>query len=434
MHDVVLVVDREGIYRKIAPTNPGLLTRPPEELLGRNLRDVFPAETAEAFRGVMEQVLDTKQNKQIEYQLMVNGRSVWFQTTLSPLNADSTLWVAHDISNRKQAEQALQTAEANYRSIFENATVGIYQSAPRGGFLSVNPIMARIFGYDSPEEMLSSIASIEKQYYVNPADRHEFQRLLLEQGEVRELITENRRKDGGHIWVQENARAIKDGNGNILRYEGFITDITERKQAEDELRRAKEALETANLDLLESVERERLLACTDGLTGLCNHRYLFELAEREFHAAVRYQRSLTFLMFDMDGFKQVNDTLGHAAGDKLLVRVAQTVVAQVRASDVVARYGGDEFIVLLPHASASQALPIAERIRASVEGLRLDASHADEEPLAITLSIGISEMQHMPSDENVERIIQRADDALYKAKRSGRNRTVIFGQDEAGAT
>ncbi len=430
MQDVVLVIDWEGVYRKIGPTDPGLLVRPPEELLGKNLSDVFPAAQAEDFRRVVQRVLETNQTTQIEYELDIGGQAVWFQATITPLDEDSTLWVAHDITRRKQVEEALRIAEASYRSIFENAPVGIYQSTPDGRFLSANPVMASIFGYESPEEILANIVSIENQFYVDPASRVEFRRLMMEHGEVHEFISLYKRKDGRQIWVQENSRAVKDADGNILYYEGFITDITQRKQAEEELRRAKDELETANLDLLLSLEREKQLACTDGLTGLYNHRHFFELAAREFHAAVRHQRPLTFLMFDMDDFKQVNDTLGHAAGDKLLAMVAQTAVAQLRASDVVARYGGDEFIVMLPHASAQQALPVAERIRARVAAIRLDASRDDKEPFTIALSIGISEMQLEPADESVDRVIQRADEALYTAKHSGRNRTMIFGQEK----
>ncbi|NUQ86634.1 MAG: PAS domain S-box protein [Anaerolineales bacterium] len=426
MHDVVLVIDREGVYRKIGPTNPSLLVRPPAELLGKNLRDVFPSSEAETFRAVAEEVLQTNQVAHVEYELLINGQPVWFQATISPLDAETTLWVAHDITGRKEMEEALRTAEANYRSIFEYATVGIYQSTPEGRSLRANPMMARIFGYDSPEDFINGIASMEMDYYANPADRQEFQRRITDEGEVHGLISENKRKDGAHIWTQESARVVRDANGNILYYEGFVADITERKRAEEELQRARDALEEINRELQGSLEREKLLACTDGLTGLYNHRHFFELAAREFHAALRHRRPLAFLMFDMDEFKGVNDSLGHAAGDRLLARVAEAAVAQVRASDVIARYGGDEFIALLPHASAQQALPVAERIRASVASLRIEGMEKIPE---ITLSIGIAELVREPPDEKVERVIQRADEALYAAKAQGRNRTVVYGTE-----
>ena len=558
MQDVVMVIDREGVYRKIAPTNPSLLVRPPEELLGKNLKEVFAAEKAEASHQLIQQVLDTKQTTQIEYELMINGRSMWFQATISPLSADSTLWVAHDISNRRRMEEALRSAEARYRSIFESATVGIYQSTPEGRLLSVNPFMAHMFGYASPEEMLAGINDIGTQIYRDPTRRQEFRRAMNEQGVIKEFINEERRKDGTWIWTSTTGRAVKDDTGNILYYEGFQTDITnrqraeevveeernllftlinnlpdriyvkdiqgrkiisntadwqasgekrfedvlgktdfdtypaelaarfwaddkavldsgqpiinheepgldsqgsriwtlttkvplrdkggqiiglvgighdtsDRKQAEEELRRAKDDLETVLLKLQQSLERETLLASTDGLTGLCNHRHFFELAAREFQAAVRYQYPLAFLMFDLDLFKQINDTLGHTAGDKLLVDVAQAAAAQVRASDLVARYGGDEFIVLLPHASAQQALVVAERIRMGVAAIPVDGLRDKKELFTVTLSIGITEMQREPADNNLEGIIQRADAALYKAKRSGRNRVEIWAGAE----
>jgi diguanylate cyclase (GGDEF)-like protein/PAS domain S-box-containing protein len=428
MQDIVLVIDREGVYRKVAPTNPGLLVKPLEELLGRNLKDVFPPEQAEAFRGVGERVLETKQSAQIEYQLNVNGKTVWFQATISPLDAESTLWVAHDISGRKQMEESLRTAEERYRSIFENAVEGIFQSLPEGRFISVNTAFARMLGYDTPEELVESITDIASQLYVDSPRRADYKRMLAEKGVVTGFEFQMKRKDGRTIWVTENSRAVKDANGNILYYEGFLTDITERRQAREDLRRAKEALESANVELEQALEREKLLACTDGLTGLCNRRYFFELAAREFHAAIRHKRPLVILMFDMDDFKMVNDTLGHAAGDTLLEQAAQTAVSQLRASDVVARYGGDEFIVMLPHATARQALPIAERIRAAVASLRVEGAKG---AIAITLSMGIAELSHEPPDESVDRVIQRADEALYAAKAQGRNRTVIFGADDA---
>jgi diguanylate cyclase (GGDEF)-like protein len=209
-----------------------------------------------------------------------------------------------------------------------------------------------------------------------------------------------------------------------------LIDITERKQVEEELRHAKSALEMANLELQRILQHEKLLACTDGLTGLYNRRHFFKLAEREFQAALRYHQPLALMMFDMDDFKWVNDTFGHLAGDNLLVNVAQTTVRHVRSVDVVARYGGDEFIVLLPKASARQAFSIGERIRAAITAIVVESA---KELFTVRLSIGIAEVQQEPVDENIEHVIQRADRALYKAKRLGRNRTVIFDEDEPGA-
>jgi len=210
-------------------------------------------------------------------------------------------------------------------------------------------------------------------------------------------------------------------------------EVAERKETEVKLRQAIGEVESITRELRQLLAREELLARTDGLTGLCNHRHFFELATREFHVAVRYRRPLAFIMFDMDNFKQINDALGHAVGDKMLMTVAQTASAQVRASDVLARYGGDEFIVMLPHTSVRQAFPVAERIRASVAAILVDALCDDKAPLAVTLSIGIAETRLDPVDENVECVIQRADKALYAAKQSGRNRTVVFDMDKTGA-
>jgi diguanylate cyclase (GGDEF)-like protein len=200
-------------------------------------------------------------------------------------------------------------------------------------------------------------------------------------------------------------------------------EIAERNQSQMELHRAKELLETANQDIKESLEREQLLARTDGLTGLYNYRYFFEIASREFSASLRYQRVFSIIIFDTDHFKQVNDTLGHLAGDKLLVTLAQTLAAQMRGTDVPARYGGDEFVILLPETRALQAFQIAERIRVNVETALREVNQGR---FVNTLSMGVAELCTDPVDKNIEQVVQRADQALYQAKQAGRNRTVIF--------
>jgi PAS domain S-box-containing protein len=168
-----------------------------------------------------------------------DGRVIDVEVTSHTLEFNgrkAALVMAQDVTERKQAEKDRQTAEAGYRAIIENAPVGIFQSTPEGRFLSVNPFMARIYGYASPEEMLASITDITNQIYVDPANRREFQRQLAEHGEVREFAKEIYCKDGRRSWTLTSARAVREAGGKILYYEGFLTDITARKHAEDQLR------------------------------------------------------------------------------------------------------------------------------------------------------------------------------------------------------
>jgi diguanylate cyclase (GGDEF)-like protein len=199
----------------------------------------------------------------------------------------------------------------------------------------------------------------------------------------------------------------------------------ERKRTEKKLSHDKESLEEVNRKLEQTLEHTQLLASTDSLTNLYNYRRFFEMATREFRSSLRYQRQLTILMLDVDHFKHINDTFGHPIGDKVLVMVAQSVATKLRDIDLLARYGGDEFIILLPQTDAEQALPAAERIRDTVADLCVES---DKGPLSVTLSIGIAEMWREPVDQCVESIVKRADRALYVAKAEGRNRITTYSQ------
>ncbi|HEY6166825.1 MAG TPA: histidine kinase dimerization/phosphoacceptor domain -containing protein [Verrucomicrobiae bacterium] len=138
---------------------------------------------------------------------------------------------------REAAAQALDLAEARYRSIFENAVEGIYQTTPEGRFVIANPALARIYGYDSPEELILDVTDIAHQIYVDPERRAELQRLMQEQRVVSAFEMRARRKNGELIWVSTNARAVRDQSG-ALRYEGTVEDITQRKEAEQQLNAA----------------------------------------------------------------------------------------------------------------------------------------------------------------------------------------------------
>ena len=183
---------------------------------------------------------------------------------------------------------------------------------------------------------------------------------------------------------------------------------------------AEEALRETERKLRESLEREQVLARTDGLTGLINRRHCLELADHECAVARRYGVPLAVVLFDIDGFKMVNDSLGHQAGDEILKEVARRAGEELRAADVLARYGGEEFIVLLPESTAPKAAVLAERIRIAIAGKDI---HTTAQTATITISAGVSHTES--NSDRVEDLIRRADQALYDAKGKGRNCVVI---------
>jgi PAS domain S-box-containing protein len=127
-------------------------------------------------------------------------------------------------------EQELRTAEEKFRSIFENAIEGIFQTTQDGRFKSANPALARIYGYNSPEELIRQLSDIERQLYVDPNRRREFMQIMEEKGEVSDFVSQAYRQDGSVIWISEHARVARDASGRVLYYEGTVEDITARRE------------------------------------------------------------------------------------------------------------------------------------------------------------------------------------------------------------
>ncbi len=491
------------------------------------------------------------------------------------------IWVQEDITERKKSEEALRQAEAKYRSIFENAVEGIFQTTTDGNYLIANPMLARIYGYDSPSELISTVRDIEQQLYVDPNRRIEFMKILQKNDAVWNFESQIYRKDRSIIWISENARAIRDEHNQLLGYEGTVEDITQRKEAENELfkrdillqgiaeamnylltdsnhkQAVMKALETLgktagvdrvyicethphhptqeiatsmrfewtrdlieptinqpsrqnqpyhNLGMTFVYETLSMGISVNGLTrdfppltrqfleqyGIlsilmvpilvnqkfwgyvgfddCHHHRYWTKGEELILMAIaasiggslqRYQaeemmrhqafhdrltnlpnrmlfdhrlpialenaktrgHKLAVCFLDLDRFKLINDSLGHAIGDQLLQHTATRLHHCLREGDTIARWGGDEFILLLPHVNTHEdAAKVAGRILESLQ----PAFYIEGNQLYITCSIGIA---LYPSDgTDAETLIKNADFALYRAKDNGRNNFQLYDQ------
>ena len=324
----------------------------------------------------------------------------------------------------RRAQVELEEGRTRYFDLYDMAPVGYVTVSENGLILEANLTAANLLGVVKRklrEQMFFRFILKEDQdiYY-------QLRKQLLETGEPQARELRMTKRDTTSFWAHLEATAAQGADG-AFAYRIIMSNITGRKLAEETLQKASEQLELTNSELEQALSREQYLSRTDGLTGMYNRRFFYELATREFSAALRYSRQLSIILFDTDNLKHVNDTYGHLAGDKLLAMVAQTAAAQLRAVDELARYGGDEFIILLPETSAKQAFPIAERIREQIAALRMNN---DKDHFSVTLSIGIAETENDPADFSIEAVISRADKAMYKAKTEGRNRTVIYCEEK----
>ncbi len=216
-------------------------------------------------------------------------------------------------------------------------------------------------------------------------------------------------------WYDLRDCAVRWTDGRLVRME-IATDITERKRNEVELHQAREAAEAANRALQSANDELQRLVTTDRLTGIWNRAHFDEVAAQETARAARYGEPLSLLLFDIDYFKAINDTHGHLIGDQVLIELTRRVGEHLRANDVLARWGGEEFVVMLPHCAAAEALRVAEKLRALVQA----------QPFArvgqVTASFGVADFR--PAD-NLDTWLKRADDALYAAKAAGRNQVCL---------
>lgn len=488
------------------------------------------------------------------------------------------------------ASEIKKTAE-KYRSIIEGAVEGIFQSTPEGKIIEASPSMARILGYESPEELISSLDDIGIDLYVDPAERFEKLKIILKARTFFGYEVQFYRKDRTIIWVSVNGRAVYDENEKLKYIEGFVTDITEQKRIREEILESRARLEqrvhertealTKTINTLKKTNREIqilreaseiLQACSslseaysviprfiealfpgssgaiylsdtkserlesvvkwgeditisnsishedcwalkigrtycrnnddtnpfcghihsdktgsicvpvitrggfnglfsmsynmpaqengsqsfdfqsyrrlikmfiehfslitsnlrlkddlirqsnhDPLTGLYNRRYMNVCLTRELGRMKRRNLPMTVMMIDIDHFKSINDRYGHAKGDEVLNCLAAFLLGHLRTEDTPCRYGGEEFLIVMPETDSESAYKIAERIRCEVSSMI--SVYSEQSKIEITVSIGLA--TYPDNAGSIEKILIEADKALYVSKQNGRNRTEI---------
>jgi diguanylate cyclase (GGDEF)-like protein/PAS domain S-box-containing protein len=316
------------------------------------------------------------------------------------------LGIAQDITERKHAEEALRESEQRLQAIFDNAAVGIGLTDNAGQSIIINARGAQQLGYTHEE--LARLSSMEMTHPDDQAETAERMQQLL-RGEIQGYRIEKRyfRKDGSIFWADLSVSAVYDDDGQIAYLLGIVVDITERKQLEQQLHQA-------NVLLQEQAIR-------DSLTRLYNRRYLDEALPREFQRAERHSQSIGIIMIDVDHFKRFNDTYGHDAGDALLRAVGVFLQHHTRSEDIVCRYGGEEFTVVLPGASHEDASQRAEELRAGIQALVV--THQGQKMKGITASFGIAIFP--AHGTTAEALVSAADQALYQAKYNGRNQVAV---------
>lgn len=313
-------------------------------------------------------------------------------------------------TRRERSQRRLAEAQERFRIAFVHAPNGIalLSTAPgsEGCFLDANPAVGRQLGYDAEDLIGRCLLD-----FVHPEGRAGETETLAALLQATEADTRAERRflrgDGRDVWLQIGASVVRDRRGRPLYAVAHLQDVTDARRHEAALRH---------------------LADHDGLTGLVNRRCFGARLEAALADAHRDDRPAAVLVVDLDNFKGVNDTYGHAVGDELLRRVAGALRSRVRATDVVARLGGDEFGILLPDVTAQRARAIARELLAAVE--QEAAVPIGTGRVRVTASIGVSTLD-ASTRATGEALLSDADTAMYEAKGSGRNRFATTGGDDA---
>jgi len=340
---------------------------------------------------------------QREVQLGLTGvgeRTTWIEISTAPIFDDdgdgvgAVVVTLSDITERLRTERALRQSEQRLSLALEGGKLGMWDWLLESGDFQFNHRALQILGYREGD-VDSTLMAVRD--LAHPADERDMIEAMEEHlkghREAVEIDVRMRRSSGDYEWTHIRGR-VSDRNvdGRPLRVTGVLIDISERKELERRLHE---------------------LAVTDELTGLYNRRHGKQRLTDELERARRSKSAFGFILFDIDHFKRVNDRFGHDEGDRVLCEVAELLKSRVRRNDTAARWGGEEFAVVLPSARRAAATEIAGELLEAMAAIRLP------DGTSISASFGVVESRH---DDSVTELVKRADRLLYRAKEGGRSR------------
>jgi diguanylate cyclase (GGDEF)-like protein/PAS domain S-box-containing protein len=380
---------------------------PAEELLRGSIHDITHPDDLSMDLGHVEQIStgiarETSWEKRYRRK---DGAVVWARVFVTPLDPSEArpalrIGVIEEITDRKRAEETLRESEEKFRLLIENAPDAIYVHID-AKFIYLNHAAVNLFGAQTADQLIGS--SLLDRYHPNYLGMitERLQDLYQERKTLPIVEQVYLRFDGSSVPVEAHAIPITYNHKNAALT--FARDITDRKRAEQALR--------------ESEKKYRELSIVDDLTQLYNSRYFYHQLKMEIDRAERYGQPLTLLLLDIDDFKGYNDAYGHIEGDEVLLRLGQVVKRCLRQTDTAYRYGGEEFVVLLPMTTSAEGAVTAERIR--TEFKRENFSPAPDREVHVTMSIGVA--QFRPQEE-MKAFVHRVDKLMYRAKQNGKDR------------